>query len=62
MANTFPDTDDFNVAALAVAWEIVKATYVTGNTVASGDNGATNLTNAVIKMYNAILSQEPMGK
>ena len=58
MASTVPDTDKIDVAALSVAWEIVRATYVTGNTTATGQRGADELADAVIRAYSAILTMK----
>ena len=57
-----PDTISDTVAALAVAWEIVKITYDTskGNFVHANEKGAKELTNAVIKVFTAIREREPI--
>jgi len=57
-----PDTISDTVAALAVAWEIVKITYGTsrGNYIHANDKGAKELTNAVIKVFIAIREGEPI--
>ena len=62
MANTVPDTENTNVAALSIAWEIVKATYVTAMTTNTKEAGAKEITNAVIKSYYAITHLEPISK
>jgi hypothetical protein len=57
-----PNTDNGDVAALAIAWDIVKYSYgVTRNTFGGkGDEGAKELANAVIKAFVAIKNGEPI--
>ncbi|HUI87377.1 MAG TPA: hypothetical protein VLX61_01505 [Anaerolineales bacterium] len=62
MATTVPDTENYNVAVLSIAWEIVKSTYLTGNTVGTKESGADEITNAVIRTFGAILSGETLNK
>jgi hypothetical protein len=53
-----PNTENFTVAALAIAWEIVKRSYITPTTLPPENERLKELTNAVIKAYTAILSKE----
>lgn len=57
-----PDTDEGNVAALAIAWEIVKFTYgVSRNMYGRRDGeGTKELANAVIAAFVAIKNGEPI--
>ena len=60
MANVVPDTENTNVALIAVAWEIVRLTVIPN--LKSGSDYQAETTNAVIKTYVALLSQEPIEK
>jgi len=51
-----PDTDNFSVAALAVAWEIVKKSNFISSLSGTNDQKIAPLTDALIKSYSAILS------
>ena len=64
MADTraIPNTDDFRIASLAVAWEIVSAAYDFRNMNEPKEKRVTILTNAVIKSFEAILNQNPIEK
>lgn len=56
-----PNTESQTVATLAIAWEIVKMTYITGKSAIArknGDEGLKELTNAVIKAFTAIYNKE----
>jgi hypothetical protein len=56
-----PDTISGTVSALAIAWEIVKITYIEGRSGVMSRKppaeGLKELTNAVIKAQEAIMSQ-----
>lgn len=62
MADEFamPDTDSREVAALAVAWEIVKRTRRAAAPSRAAESGLAEYTNALIKVYRAILEQAPI--
>jgi hypothetical protein len=64
MADTrvVPDTETWSIAALAVAWEVVSAAYDFRSMMGSKDERVTELTNAVIKSYNAILKAQAIEK
>lgn len=57
-----PDTDEPRVAALAIAWEIVKPwrDYKALKALLSGDELAKETTNKLIEVYKAIYKQEPI--
>jgi hypothetical protein len=56
-----PNTESGRVAALAVAWEIVKVAYGTARGASKkGEEGTKELTNAVIKAFNAIVDNKPI--
>jgi hypothetical protein len=57
---TVPNTENLSIAALAVAWEIVKISYNVPPTRSSFEERAKILTNEVIKVHNAILIQKQM--
>lgn len=56
-----PDTESQNVAAFAIAWEIVRLMYIP-NVSGSKDDMLKEVTNAVIKAYKAILKLELIEK
>jgi hypothetical protein len=55
-----PNTDQPRVAMLAVAWEIVNKTYDIPHLEGSREEKLEKLTNAVIKIYNAIFNGTPI--
>jgi hypothetical protein len=55
-----PNTDTHVVAAIAVAWEIVKVTQDIGHMNGSREEKLKEITNAVIQAYVAIWSQTPI--
>lgn len=60
--NVVPDTNDFTVAALAVAWEIVRLSYNIPNMMTGSPEKVKEATNAVIKAYTAIIKSTPIDK
>jgi len=60
MAEIIPNTENLKVAALAIAWEIVKITHIANAARKGGEEGQKDLTNAVIKTYTAIEKGEPI--
>ncbi len=59
MAEIVPDTESVSVAALAVAWSIVKSVSAS-SLPGGGQENIKYLTNEVLKVYIALLSQKPM--
>ncbi len=59
-----PNTETITIAAMAIAWEIAKASY--NHTSAYADMSANErvkeLTNAMIKSYQAIIKNTPIDK
>jgi hypothetical protein len=54
-----PNTENGNIACLAIAWEIVKESFITNRgdlAIKSGEEGLKELTNAVVKTYSAIVN------
>lgn len=62
MAEVVPNTDNSDVAILAIAWEIAKITHgaMLIKSGGGGDNGQKEMTNAVIKTYDAIKNLKPV--
>ena len=61
-ASVIPDTNTVAVAALAVAWDIVKTTHVGNLPGKSPDMQLKETVNAVIKAYLAMLSQKAIAE
>jgi hypothetical protein len=55
MSNTVPDVDNINAAVFSLVWEIVKLK----NESTTGEDDIEQIANEVIKVYKALLSQEP---
>lgn len=57
-----PNTESQTVAAIALAWEIVKYTYNVPHMEGTKEEKLKEVTNAVIKAYMAILQGKPIEK
>jgi hypothetical protein len=64
MADTqaIPDTENWTIAALAIAWQVVSAAYNFKDMKGASGDKMMELTNAVIKSYNAICSVKAIEK
>ena len=52
-----PNTDNRQIAVLAIAWEIVKASHIIHD-LDYGDPRKVALTNAVIEVYQALWNEQ----
>lgn len=55
-----PDTENHQVAKVAIAWEITERAY-SGKTNYNPEEYVQTITNAFIKVYQALLDNEPIG-
>jgi hypothetical protein len=55
MSNTLPDEDNINAAVFSLLWDIVKIKSES----TTGEDDLEQIADEVIKVYSALLSQEP---
>lgn len=55
MSNTVPDEDNINAAVFSLLWEIAKIK----SEPTTGEDDLVQIADEVIKVYSALLSQEP---